>query len=114
MLLDPFVITFVRTCETELPHNIGMNEKINLYDTLLKVVNSGKHLFYINDGHATLMSINEAEKTITFSQDVMAMDIIITGDMVGELVEVDDIEWEDQGDYFDIRVVDRVDIRGIV
>lgn len=91
-----------------------MNTKINLYDTMLKVINSGKYLYYINDGHATLTSVDEAKKTITFSQDVMAIDVIITSDMVGELVGADDIEWEDQGEYFGIRVVTPVDIKGLL
>lgn len=90
-----------------------MFERVNLYETLLKILNGHQTecLFYINGGYATVSNVDEEAKTITFYHENMAFDIVITADIEGDLAGNDLIEWEDQGDYYDIRIVEPVYIR---
>lgn len=89
-----------------------MNKQINIYNTLLNVIKQYNNcLFYINNGLATIEHIDEEKKEIKFFHEVMQFNINITFALSGIIQEDDLIEWEDQGEYFDIRVVIPIKIK---
>lgn len=100
--------TFIKS---ELKYNIIMNERINIYNKLVELIQSSKTplLFFINGGEATLSLPDDWKEgqPVVFSHNTMGFDITIAPEQEGVISDawLGLMDWEDSGDYYDIRVV---------